>query len=362
MQASSTIKTCYIRAGTYTLSSSSSDLCALGSAGPASINLGASDGGETWSWYPPDGARPVLDGGSTAFGNGTKVGFCVNGSSSAISFVGLIMRRYQEAAIVAEAPVNIYNGEYSNITGNFGLDGTIHSAIFIYCGNIAGSQVYNNYVHDNSDRGITVSACTGNNTTGISVHNNFLDNNCTGFGDCGALYTTGPGGLTGAYSLTNNYIRDVYTAGGGNIANGGMCVYFDAETDSVTATGNVCTGLFGACTLVGSSTNTHFNQNICNLKTDNSALTFYTNNRSAPTMNGNRFQNNIVVGNSSGAAGAGFRICCTGSYPTNLLSASGNSYFNYGSGGSVNLKCDQDCVSLDNTTSSSVYQNPQLHC
>ena len=49
----STVKTCYIRVGTYTPAATGT-----GCYGAVALILGNSDVGETWSYYPPDGYTP----------------------------------------------------------------------------------------------------------------------------------------------------------------------------------------------------------------------------------------------------------------------------------------------------------------
>src|SRR5271170_1217832 len=70
MRASSTIKTTYVRAGTYK-PPQAGGTCVWGNASGSSIELTSADQGETWSFYPPDGyGSAILDGQSIAGNSG----------------------------------------------------------------------------------------------------------------------------------------------------------------------------------------------------------------------------------------------------------------------------------------------------
>jgi hypothetical protein len=82
MQGSASIKTTYLRAGTYALSASTATSNCDGGMGSTAIDLGSADSGETWSYYPPDGfGTAVLDGGSTSATTGVACAFAASGAS-----------------------------------------------------------------------------------------------------------------------------------------------------------------------------------------------------------------------------------------------------------------------------------------
>ena len=67
MRASSSIKTTYVRAGTYKPAAVAGN-CDFGATQGSSVALSAADTGETWSYYPPDGiGTAILDGQSTLY-------------------------------------------------------------------------------------------------------------------------------------------------------------------------------------------------------------------------------------------------------------------------------------------------------
>jgi len=94
MQASSSIKTTYIRAGTYQPAvAAGTSNCMNGNSSGASVELGSADDGETWSVYPPDGYNSaVLEGQSTVGtsgstgGNGTGCAFAGYNISTSASW------------------------------------------------------------------------------------------------------------------------------------------------------------------------------------------------------------------------------------------------------------------------------------
>ncbi len=93
MQGSATLKTTYVRAGSYQLPTITS--CGGTSCG---LNLVAADDGETWSYYPPDGVDSAdLSGGSTSNGTGLVVAVYV--SASHVTFDGLSIHDFQYAGI-----------------------------------------------------------------------------------------------------------------------------------------------------------------------------------------------------------------------------------------------------------------------
>src|SRR5207237_479331 len=75
MRASGTIKTTYVRAGTYSFSGSNN-------CSQVAVDL-SSDNGETWTYYPPDGVgKAILDGGASSNATGYNAAFAWGNSNN----------------------------------------------------------------------------------------------------------------------------------------------------------------------------------------------------------------------------------------------------------------------------------------
>lgn len=300
MRNSSTKKTTYIRAGTYSPAAQTSTC-----GGTAAIQLNSSDIGETWSYYPPDGpGTAILDGGSTADLNGLFIGFCIDGGSNGVVIDGLQMQRYQFGMIQVYDPnVTIRNSTFHDYTHN-GNNGAI---------NIGGStaqnaSVLNNYIYNARERGITAGPCFSNCGGGINnllIQGNYVQNSCTNEPDCGAIYIVDfQTPRSSNIRILNNYVRDVYTTTGG-----GRGIYLDDGTSGVTATGNIVAGANCCCIQIHGSSNDVFTGNLCDMATKSSASIVLSQNGDVGSGGnngpGNVFQNNIVISGMS-SSGVGY--------------------------------------------------------
>jgi hypothetical protein len=157
MQNSSTIKTCFLRAGTYSLTASS-DLCGIGQN--EALALGTSDAGETWAVYPPDGiGAAIIDGGSSGSQTGVQWGICTNaGSSSMITFNGLTFQHFDRSAIYAMSPVTMTNNIFQFFYNIQYLAPGFSLAAAATFYNAPRSIFSNNYVTQSVGNGIRVSS------------------------------------------------------------------------------------------------------------------------------------------------------------------------------------------------------------
>ena len=376
MQASSSVKTTYIRAGTYKPAPVTAS-CLNGNSSGASLQLSHADDGETWSVYPPDGYNSaILDGQSTVGnsggtgGNGTGCGFSGNTLSN-ITIVGLQFENYLYSAFWVD------NGSNLTFTSNVVHDLTAAAwgagAVATNCA--PGPLVKNNYMYNLAYTGtdlLTQSRCAGG-ISDVVVSGNIIENSCSwpavhGFGndqnggDCGAIYLHDSLRSSTNVQVVNNYVRDVNISSGGAGdygANGknGCCaigVYLDDGTGNVTVIGNIIAGIMSSCFQMSDPENNAITGNICDLAADSgyqSIVIYGWGQRNFNTMTGNVFVNNIVISASTGS-GAGFY----GSTQTpNPMSISNNAYFNY-VGSSINATGNAAVGSDTNP----VYENPQL--
>jgi hypothetical protein len=407
MQGSSSIKTCYLRAGTYSLTASS-DPCGIGGAATEAIALGPSDAGETWAVYPPDGyGAAVLDGGATTLDNngsptnGVGAAFCANTNASTapgVTFNGLTFARFGHAGVWAgsasatvPATITFTNNTCHDFTGwGFEVGNCVRVA------NSPNGVISHNYIYNMQGPGIDTAVKAGPSTggqTNLSIDHNFVQNTCinTGTGtaggnpgDCGAIMTadtaTGSGVSTNV-SVKFNYVRDVFSRNNGTFtgASQGTGIYMDDSTANVTATGNIVTGFKGTCIFYHENLNNVVTGNICDLSTPaggGSAPIVYINQAKTistdPTrgQTGLTFQNNVVVcspasGNCGNTTFDSYTSFSGLFDPPDGPTNSNNSYWNY-NGGSVNNSCGNfhgpACHGSPPADTNPTTENPQISC
>jgi hypothetical protein len=370
MRASSTYKTTYVRAGTYTPGAAGGN-CVWGNAAGSSIELTAADSGETWSAYPPDGfGTAMLDGQSTMGTSGTTGGNgagCGFGASNAenVTIVGLGFENYRYSAIWAFAMTdfvvqdNLIEGTTS---AAFGAASIIITAS-------PGALVANNYVHDVAYMGIVIddNSMTGGSMSDTTVENNVVLNSCTwpavsgagndmNGGDCGAIYFWSmTSSISTGMQILNNYVRDVNASSSGMGDFGACCslgIYLDDGVNNVTERGNVITGITTSCFMVHGGDDNVIEGNLCDIRTTGTESIVTYQNTGDTQMLGNVFENNIVVASSSGAGG-GF----AGISAPNPMTIKNNAYYNY-----VGKTLDTSGVGGAGNDSNPTYMDPQVSC
>jgi hypothetical protein len=371
MRASSSIKTTYIRAGTYKPEPVTAS-CMNGDGSGSSVELTRADDGETWSVYPPDGYNSaILDGQSTvgnsggAGGNGTGCGFSANTLSS-VTIAGLQFENYLYSAFWVD------NGSNLTFTSNVIHDLTAAAwnagAVAMAC--VPGMRIKNNYMYHLAYPGMVLlagSPCPGGISNDV-VSGNIIENSCTwpavdGFGndqnggDCGAIYLHDSLRSSTNVQVVNNYVRDVNISSNGAGDSGNCCaigIYVDDGTANVTVTGNVVAGIMSSCFQMNDTENIAITGNICDLAADPRirSIAIYTwGQRTFSAMTGNVFANNLVISASTGSGG-GF----SGSSQTgDPMTIRDNAFYNYG--GSSIKTTGNAAVGSD---SHPVYENPQL--
>ena len=319
MQASSTIKTTYVRAGNYTLPVIADCGWSTSSCG---LNLGSADNGETWSYYPPDGYDSAsISGGSTGAGSGDYFAFFFNVTNN-LTINGLSIHNFQFAGIGG------YNGGSNMVVENNlifnGYDTADNSAGGFMCYGCANATISHNVVHDIAQMGILLVEVNGD-ISNLNVTGNVLYNLCTGIADCGALYVQDPSS-SGPTNIkwTNNYIRDGNTSA---TVGWGAALYMDDCASNVTATGNVITGKNGGNTImIHGGFNNIITGNLTDLSTyGNNVAALQTSSCSNNAMSGNEYEHNIVIG---AGGGGGYRI--DAGSPPNAPAIANNDYYNYG--------------------------------
>jgi hypothetical protein len=297
MEGSSTNKWTYVRAGSYSPSSDSSAPggdC-TGNIGNVAFSLGPNDAGETVSFYPADGpGTAIIDGGSTAQGNGLGGFACLYGPTSNIRIVGLQLQHFGWIAF------DIYGTSAANaITGTIIEENTIHDTYFHTGGcNTFGAVhnwyfaestlVKNNYFYNIPHKSVSAFGCSsGMNYTGFTVANNVTIDGCSyysigpSYPDCGAYYVadnanasnTGLPKSTGIIFF-NNLCRDM--AIGSTPPPGGhsMCVYIDDDASNTVEEFNLQYGYMAEeCYFIHGGDNDLIEWNICDWGTLTSRYT-----------------------------------------------------------------------------------------
>jgi Right handed beta helix region len=342
MRNSSTVKTCYLRAGTYQPASIAS--CWWGANQSCGISLTSSDNGETWATYPPDGCdNAIINGQSTADGNGLYVIFSGNGATN-VTWNCLTMKRFQFASI--SVVVNYGNSPGPAgmvVTQNIIMNGTeavgaggASNQAGIQCFNCTGMVISHNAIHDIAGFGLSVSTgITGATINNLSVTGNNIYDTCTATADCGAIYTEDRfSALSTGVTITNNFIRDGNTYAGLG-SNAGQGIYLDECSSNMTISGNVVTGRNGSNTLMnnGGANNTWsgnivdltgYAQNIAAYQTISGAGDACD---SGP-QTGNKYVNNVIIGAGGGGGYFGYLPV---PYAQPIIGGSGqaNDYYNH---------------------------------
>lgn len=357
MQASASIKTTYLRAGTYALSASTGTSNCDGGMGSTAINLGSADSGETWSFYPPDGfGSAVIDGGSTSATTGVACAFAAN-SASNLTFTGLQLQRLQYSAIYVNSSPNLTvsdNTIHDLTVGIFNIGGVaIHSS--------SGVTVKNNYIHDVAYVGV---GAWGGGMSNTTISGNVVLNSCTApaapggndqdGGDCGAIYMWDESHVSTNGIVINNYIRDVNISSSGEGDYSGCCatgIYLDDGMSNVTVSGNVVTGIKSQCFVIHGGNNDTYTGNLCDLSVSKAQRVMtYQSDSLMLAMSGNSVEDNVIVAGSA-SAGTGYS---DGSTPT-ALTIKNNAYYNY-------VGTAVDSSGSNGSDANPTYENPGISC
>jgi hypothetical protein len=357
MQGSASIKTTYLRAGTYALSAATGTSNCDGGMGSTAINLGSADSGETWSYYPPDGfGSAVIDGGSTSSTTGVACAFAANAASN-LTFIGLEFQHLQYSAIYVNSSPNLTvsdNTIHDLTVGIFNIGGVaIHSS--------SGVTVKNNYIHDVAYVGV---GAWGGGMSNTTISGNVILNSCTAAsapggndqdgGDCGAIYMWDESHVSTNGIVINNYIRDVNVSSSGEGDYSGCCatgIYLDDGMSNVTVSGNVVTGIKSQCFVIHGGNNDTYTGNLCDLD-DSTAqrIMTYQSDSLMLAMSGNSVENNIIVAGSA-SPGTGYSDGSTPTAPT----IKNNAYYNY-VGSAV------DSSGSNGSDANPTYEDPSISC
>jgi hypothetical protein len=341
MRASST-KSTYVRAGTYNVS--------------RTLALTSADNGETWEYYPQDGANSaVLNGGNSVSG-----GIIAIEGGSNITINGLKIQNFVDYGILGGGGPHTNWGTVAEDTGNtiencdvgFNTVTTWQSAGISLSG--PNSTIANNYVHDVGSQGIAAYAYyAGQSINGTVIKNNVVLNAVLRQSDGGAIYVNMYSGIQSDYvTITNNYVAN-YGSASTNSVHG---IYMDDCASNVTVTGNLVgppttavgtTGGYNgiASILIHSGNNNTISGNIVDLGSSGhvgTVIWYYGGDPVDVGMHGNTFTGNLVISKIAGTLNALFSGINGRAYwqSTNdpkgyAYAINGNAYWNYAAGGAV---------------------------
>jgi hypothetical protein len=345
MMRSTSIKTTYIRGGSYSFA----QVVPAGQF-PAGLTrtylyLTSADNGETWSYYPPDGFNTAtIDGGSSAIcqtPSAVDYGFWIEGGSN-ITVRGLHFNHFTFGGvnvhggssyygnwetIVSEGTANadlIENNLFENIhNGNpitpcgganpwppvVSVDNAFGGGVGVL-GAATNLKITHNAILNTDGPGIDTQVfSSSDNVSGLTVSNNFIFNANRADADegCVHIYTSTFPAATSGVTYKNNYVRDC-----GLIYNGSLdirSIYIDDGSSGIVVSGNVVAGHQYVCFNYHGGNTNNVTGNICDMgdgALGNQRIALYQGSsfcNSAGCMTNNFLQNNIIIANSSGTLG-----------------------------------------------------------
>lgn len=317
----------------------------------AALMLTASDNGETWQYYAPDGIdSAVLDGGGAT-------DLMEIAGSSKITINGLTLRDFRAFGIHTRGGWTFrLPATEGNIIENCDIGRNVvtnwNSGAVFTEGASPRTTIRNNYVHDLGSQGIALSTWfrPDESIDGSVIENNIVLDTVQRMSDGGGVYIGMHGGSqTSHVTVRHNFVRD-YGASG---VTGAVGIYLDDNASNVTVTGNVVgppkegsvgTGNLGAGAFeVHNGNNNVISGNIVDLGDSGRVISVLWYHGGEPVefgMAGNTFTGNIILSDYPGRQHVNFGGVSENSYFQNLGPASNfkiadNLYFNRG-GGIVN--------------------------
>lgn len=354
------IKTTFVRAGTYA---------------NTQLVLGASDNGQTWSYYSPDGyntaildggasspttgGNPILiDGGSNITINGLKPTNCKNYGIGVHGGIPDASAGFPSTVALTNGNIvinNIIDTVYT--TNNNGWGG---GGVWVSGGN-TNLTIANNVLKNTYGSAIrvvkTASAQNATNLTytytGLTITGNVLLTTNMFTSDNGCIYVEDLNNNSTGIKIQNNFIRDYQqdpttTLSTGNLYRN-VAVYCDSDSSNADVSGNIVAATtnagasllttFGSTNVFynGGGQNNAWHGNIIDLGAS-AAIVLMAYDDQSNVATGNAVTGNIIIGKWAGAqagdfygkgpAGYYYANNVTAHYPT----VSHNLYYNYGGG------------------------------
>jgi hypothetical protein len=328
MRVSKSIKTTYIRGGTYVRTQT--------------LILTADDNGETWMAYLNDTKnRVTLDGKDMP-----DVIDILGGSH--ITIDGLTIQNYTSRGIGIHGgkgwpkAIPNFNNNYSiaannvisnNIieNGNVPAPGWDRGGIHVE-GNTPNNIITHNVVRNVNGYGIAVySLQPGDDISGTQIMNNFVFNSCRTTTDGGAIYLVDRTVKSSNVFIKNNFVRDY-----GSYSKKVRGVYLDDQMSNTTVIGNIICGTGSEPVIIHSGNNNAFTGNVIDLgSAGQSATMYYCNDVDSSLMKDNKFTGNIILSSyavDSAHVGRTGKGAYVKGKPCNNPVITNNYYYNYSTG------------------------------
>jgi hypothetical protein len=353
------VKTCYIRAGSY--SPAGIGGCYVGATN-ITLEITTADAGETFANYPSDAYNSAIFdyGGSAGTTNGHDLAICVDaGISSPVTFSGLTFQNVWSEFFYTQSAITLTNNKFiGQYREQFPQD---HAAVLLNDG--AGSIISHNYFTNIADRAVDIEQISNGGLNNVTIDHNSMVDTCHIGGDCGAIYITDSSHTTSTgVVIAWNYIRGINLThaqpGSGN--NVGFGIYLDGPTTSgKTVHGNVVTGAIGfpspsggggqSCFFIHTGSNDTFAGNICDLGPNT-----FMENFNAAGGTSNAINTSIFVANQAQTAGTGWNGVSGGCSPSN------NAYYNYNT--SFGISNSSNACGSDPSPHALSSPGPMLRC
>jgi hypothetical protein len=391
MRNSGTIKTCYIRAGTYNGSGVGYNTVTITTyfSVNAALYLTSADNGETWSYYPPDGAdTAIFDGNSgtvasnpnpttacpqNVIGTGVQYGAYVDGTSNVI-IDGLQFQGFCFSAMTYHWGNDSIGGCYPTFsiaqgTGNIFRNNIVHDIFSatsrcqndfiggtVAINSSGGNTVSHNSVYNVTGMGIALGGNPGGvgTTSNATIDHNYVYHACAYYHDCGGIYE-GKDTSASNVQVLYNYITTMgdptKECNPTTLAalTPGTCVhgfYNDDGMAGVTRKGNIVTGEHGSDggdffmnggNISGGLAGNTDTGDISDIGPTGTATSYSA---SVWTINNTTgtgaisWKNNIIIANSASCV-TGFSAGCALNPNGASATIGPNDYWNYGSGGNT---------------------------
>jgi hypothetical protein len=344
----SSVKTTYVRGGTYRLS------------GPTTLI--EADSGQTWQFYPLDGVgTPVLDGGTAV-----AEGFSIKGARN-VRINGFRLQNFTSYSIIdwpGSPGAVIENNEVELMTKAPPVQGA--GIVVGIAGSSPNVSIIHNYVHDVASVGIQLAAWgAGENVDGGVISGNVVIRAAQLSDDNGAIYVNmkHTGDSAGRVTIANNFIRDTGAADHTTLQD----IYLDDNASNISVTGNVL-GPFSpgvsnrnelSKVYIHNGHNNTVSGNIIDLGSSSFAapITYGYDRDSTAGMSNNVFEGNIILSKFTGrlhsffgqvAYFEGDSLGGVGRIQPSWFAIRNNLYWNYAPGGLVfsngTLKGDENPV------------------